>query len=145
MRGSRSSALSCSTIGKCQLTRTTRIPLFCFAQAGTILRGRGAFAPELQAFDAVAYFDAGMDRKDPRASPLYADLRSFPPILIQVGSAEVLLEDATRFAAVAGAAGVAVTLEIWPHMIHAWPLWNARLEPGRRALVSAGAFIQRHL
>src|SRR6476620_5792709 len=57
----------------------------------------------LEELDA-AYLDAGMDRKDPRVSPLYADLRSFPPTLIQVGSAEVLLEDATSFAAVAGAA-----------------------------------------
>jgi epsilon-lactone hydrolase len=38
-----------------------------------------------------------------------------------------------------------VTLEIWPHMIHAWPMWNARLEPGRRALANAGAFIRRWL
>jgi acetyl esterase/lipase len=56
-----------------------------------------------------------------------------------------LLDDATRFAAVAGAADVRVTLEIWPHMIHAWPLWNAHLEPGRRALASAGAFIRDSL
>jgi monoterpene epsilon-lactone hydrolase len=94
---------------------------------------------------ADAYLPAGMDRKDPRVSPLYADLRGFPPILIQVGSAETLLDDATRLAAVAGETDVPVTLEIWPHMIHAWPLWNAHLEPGRRALVSAGAFIRRHL
>jgi acetyl esterase/lipase len=94
---------------------------------------------------AGAYLPAGMDRKDPRVSPLYADLSGFPPVLIQVGSAETLLADATRFAAVAGTADVPVTLEIWQHMIHAWPLWNAHLEPGRRALVSAGAFIQRHL
>jgi epsilon-lactone hydrolase len=94
---------------------------------------------------ADAYLPAGMDREDPRVSPLYADLRSFPPILIQVGSAETLLDDATRFAAVAGAADVPVTLEIWPHMIHAWHLWNAHLEPGRRALVSAGGFIRRYL
>jgi monoterpene epsilon-lactone hydrolase len=94
---------------------------------------------------ADAYLPAGMDRKDPRVSPLYADLKGFPPILIQVGSAETLLDDATRFAAVAGAADVRVTLEIWPQMIHAWPLWNARLEPGRCALASAGAFIRQHL
>jgi len=94
---------------------------------------------------ADAYLPAGMDRKDPRVSPLYADLKGFPPVLIQVGSAETLLDDATRFAAVAGAADVRVTLEIWPQMIHAWPLWNARLEPGRRALASAGAFIRQHL
>jgi epsilon-lactone hydrolase len=94
---------------------------------------------------ADAYLPAGMDRKDPRVSPLYADLNGFPPVLIQVGSAETLLDNATRFAAVAGAADVRVTLEIWPQMIHAWPLWNARLEPGRRALASAGALIRQHL
>jgi acetyl esterase/lipase len=94
---------------------------------------------------AGAYLPAGMDRKDPRISPLYADLNGFPPTLIQVGSAETLLADATRFAEAAGAADVPVTLEIWPHMIHAWPLWNAQLEPGRRALANAGAFIRAHL
>jgi acetyl esterase/lipase len=94
---------------------------------------------------ADAYLPAGMDRKDARVSPVYADLRGFPPMLIQVGSAETLLNDATRLAAVAGAADVRVTLEIWPHMIHAWPLWNAHLDAGRRALASAGAFIRQHL
>jgi acetyl esterase/lipase len=94
---------------------------------------------------ADAYLPAGMDRKDPRISPLYADLKDFPPILIQVGSAETLLDDAVRFAGVAGAADVSVTLEIWPQMIHAWPLWNAHLEPGRRALARAGAFIAEQI
>jgi epsilon-lactone hydrolase len=94
---------------------------------------------------ADAYLPAGTNRKDPRVSPLYANLRGFPPLLIQVGSAETLLDDATRFAAVAGATDVPVTLEIWPHMIHAWPLWNAHLEPGRHALADAGRFIRRHL
>ena len=89
-----------------------------------------------------AYLPAGMDRKDPRVSLLDADLRNFPPMLIQVGSDETLLDDATRVAARAGGADVAVTLEIWPHMIHAWPLWNAHLEDGRRALASAGSFIR---
>ena len=94
---------------------------------------------------ADAYLPAGMDRKDPRVSPLYADFRNFPPILIQVGSEETLLDDSTRLAAQAGAAAVAVTLEIWPHMIHAWPLWNAHLEDGRRALANAGAFIAQQV
>jgi acetyl esterase/lipase len=85
-----------------------------------------------------------MDTKDPRVSPLYADLRNFPPMLIQIGSNETLLDDATRLGARAGAADVAVTLEIWPHMIHAWPLWNAHLEDGRRALTNAGSFVMRH-
>ena len=83
---------------------------------------------------AAAYAPAPLDRKDPLISPLFADLRGFPPTIIQVGSAETLLDDATRFAAAAGAADVHVTLEVWPHMIHAWPLWNARLADGRKAL-----------
>ncbi len=94
---------------------------------------------------ADAYLPSGMDRKDPRVSPLYADLKGFPPILIQIGSNETLLDDATRFASAAGAADVPVTLEIWAHMIHAWHLWNAHLEPGRRALASAGAFVRANL
>jgi acetyl esterase/lipase len=94
---------------------------------------------------ADAYVPAGMDRKDPRLSVLYADLRGLPPTLLQVGSDETLLDDASRFAAAAGAAAVPVTLEIWPHMIHAWPMWNAHLDAGRRALASAGAFIRSHL
>jgi acetyl esterase/lipase len=78
-------------------------------------------------------------------SPLYANLTGLPPVLIQVGSAETLLADATRLAAAAGAADVAVTLEVWPHMIHAWPLWNAHLEPGRQALAEAGTFMKQRL
>ncbi len=91
-----------------------------------------------------AYLPEGMERKDPRVSPLHANLRGLPPMLIQVGSDETLLADATRFASAAGAADVAVTLEVWPHMIHAWPLWNARLEAGREALAHAGEFIRRN-
>lgn len=94
---------------------------------------------------ADAFVPPGTERADPRISPLYADLGELPPMLIQVGSAETLLDDAVRFAAAAGAADTPVTLEIWPHMIHAWPLWNARLEAGRRALATAGAFLRRFL
>jgi len=94
---------------------------------------------------ADAYLPGDMNRKDSRVSPLYADLKGLPPALIQVGSAETLLADATRLAAAEGAADVAVTLEVWPHMIHGWPLWNAHLEPGREALARAGSFMLRHL
>jgi epsilon-lactone hydrolase len=91
---------------------------------------------------AAAYVPAGIDRSDPLISPLFADLHGLPPTLIQVGSAETLLADASRFAAAAGSADIDVTLEIWPYMIHAWPLWNAALSDGRRALARAGDFIR---
>jgi len=94
---------------------------------------------------AADYLDAGTDRNDPRVSPLFADFRNFPAMLIQIGSEETLLDDAIRLAARAGAADVAVTLEIWPHMIHAWPLWNAHLEDGRRTLASAGSLNRAHV
>jgi len=91
---------------------------------------------------ANAYAGAA-DRRDPMISPLFADLHGFPPTLIQVGSAETLLDDAVRFARAAGAVDVPVTLQVWPHMIHAWMMWNAKLAEGREALVQAGAFMRR--
>jgi len=81
----------------------------------------------------AAAFLAGHDPGDPEVSPLYADLAGLPPVLIQVGSSETLLDDAVRVAAALGAAEVRTTLEIWPHMIHAWMLWSARLTAGRAA------------
>ncbi len=94
---------------------------------------------------ASAYLGGKVDVKAARVSPLFADLKGFPPILIQVGSAETLLDDAVRFTGVAGAADVTVRLEIWPHMIHAWPIWNAQLAEGRAALRGAGAFFREHV
>ena len=92
---------------------------------------------------AMAYL-AGTDPANPMVSPLRADLAGLPPLLVQVGSAETLLDDAVRLARRAGAADVRINLEIWPHMIHAWHLWAAQLKDGRRALASAGAFIRAH-
>jgi acetyl esterase/lipase len=94
---------------------------------------------------ATAYVPPATSRNDPLISPLFADLKGFPPVLIQVGSAETLLSDATRLAEAAGSADVDVQLEIWPHMIHAWPVWNAGLEDGRRALENAGAFVRTRI
>ena len=94
---------------------------------------------------ADAYLPPDIDRRDPRVSPLFADLSGLPPTLIQVGACETLLEDSTRFAAAAGAANVPLTLQVWPDMMHAFPMWNAHLEPGRRALAEAGEFIRRQL
>ena len=92
---------------------------------------------------ASAYAPAPIDRGGPLISPLFSDLRGFPPTLIQVGSSETLLDDAVRFARAAGLVDVNVTLQIWPHMIHAWAMWNAKLTEGRQALEQAGEFMRR--
>ncbi len=84
-----------------------------------------------------------IDRRDPLISPLFSDLRGFPPTLIQVGSAETLIDDSVRFARAAALADVNVTLQVWPNMIHAWPMWNAKLAEGRQALKQAGEFMRR--
>ena len=94
---------------------------------------------------ARAFVPSGMAARDPRISVLWSELAGLPPLLVQVGSAETLLDDSLRLARAAGCADVPVTLEVWPHMIHAWPMWNAQLQDGRRALAHAGAFLRRHL
>jgi acetyl esterase/lipase len=84
------------------------------------------------------------DPKAPYASPLYADLRGLPPILILVGTAEVLLDDSTRFAERARAAGVETDIEIWDEMIHIWPFFADLPEAGK-AVERMGAFIRTKL
>ncbi len=96
--------------------------------------------PYLQELVA-AYLGVG-DPRNPLASPLHADLHGLPPLLIQCGSEETLLDDSVRLAGAAGAAGSAVTLEVYPDMIHVWPLFHQEVAAGRRALASAGRFIR---
>ena len=86
---------------------------------------------------------ANHDVYDPLASPLYADLRGLPPMLIQVGTAEMLLDDGRRFAARARATGVDVTLEEYAGMVHVWH-FTYLVEPrARQAVQSIGAFVAR--
>jgi epsilon-lactone hydrolase len=85
------------------------------------------------------------DPRTPLASPLYADLHRIPPMLIQVGSAEVLLDDSLRLAARASAAGVNATLEVWPDMIHVWHSFAAILPEARQAIERIAEFVRTHL
>jgi acetyl esterase/lipase len=84
----------------------------------------------------------GADPRAPLAAPMYADLRGLPPLLIQVGAAETLLDDSTRLAAVAGAQDVRVTMEVWPEMVHVWHLFHPRLSAGRRAITEGAAYVR---
>ena len=86
----------------------------------------------------------GADPRAPLAAPLYADLRGLPPILIQVGDAEVLLDDSTRLAGVAREAGVEVQMDVWDDMIHVWHVFAPILPEGKQAVKQAGDFIKKH-
>jgi len=88
---------------------------------------------------------AGRPAAEPLASPVHAELEGLPPLLIQVGSVEILLDDAVRLARRAGAAGVDVRLEIWPGMPHVWHAFAFMLDEGRQAIESAGAFLKSRL
>jgi monoterpene epsilon-lactone hydrolase len=92
---------------------------------------------------AEGYLGAG-DRRHPKASPLFADLAGLPPMLIQVGSEEVLLSDSTQLAERAGLAQVDVTLRIWPGMIHIWPFF-AMLSAGGKAIAESTAWIKERV
>jgi acetyl esterase/lipase len=83
------------------------------------------------------------DLRSPLVSPLYADLHGLPPILIQVGSVEVLLSDATRFAEKAKEVGVSVTLEVWDGMQHVWQYTASFLPEARQAIRNIGEFAER--
>jgi epsilon-lactone hydrolase len=85
------------------------------------------------------------DPRTPLASPLFADLRGLPPLLIQVGSEEVLLDDATRLAQQACAAGVDATLEVWDSMIHVWHWFLPWLDEAQSAVDKIGAFLRERL
>ena len=88
---------------------------------------------------ATAYL-AGRDPKTPLASPLFADLRGLPPLLIQVGDAEVLLDDAVMLAERAKAAGVDATLEVWDEMVHVWPWFLTMLDEAPAAVDKIAKF-----
>jgi phosphinothricin tripeptide acetyl hydrolase len=80
--------------------------------------------------------------RTPLAAPLYADLSGLPPMLIQVGEAEALYDDAIRLAERAQKAGVDVTLASWPEMFHVWHFFAPMLAEGRKAIEEIGTFIR---
>ncbi len=90
---------------------------------------------------AAAVYLGGADPRSPLASPLFADLNDLPPVLIQVGSDEILLSDSTSFAERAQDAGVEIKLEVWENMQHVWQFAARYLPEARQALGGIGEFI----
>ncbi len=78
---------------------------------------------------------------NPLISPIYADFHNFPPMLIQVGSEEVLLDDARMLAEKAKSAGVDVTLKVWDDLWHVWPALGDLLPESKKAFEEIGEFI----
>jgi monoterpene epsilon-lactone hydrolase len=93
---------------------------------------------------AAAYLN-GADAKTPLASPLFADLRGLPPLLIQVGTEEALYDDTVGIKARAEEAGVEVSAESWGGMIHVWHLFHPILSEGRDAIARIGNFVKGHI
>lgn len=80
--------------------------------------------------------------EEPLASPLFADLDGLPPIMLQVGDAEVLLDDSREFHKKATAAGVDCRLEVWDRMIHVWHTFSSVLPEGEQAIKALGLFLK---
>ena len=99
-------------------------------------------SPDGLMFDARLYLGK-TDPKNPYASPLYADFRGLPPLCIQVGSAEILLDDATRLVKRAKEAGVEVQLDIWEGMIHVFQVFAVMAPEGREGINKIGEFIKK--
>jgi monoterpene epsilon-lactone hydrolase len=94
---------------------------------------------------AKNYLGGQGDPCDPLVSPLYAELRGLPPLLIQVGDRETVLDDSVMLTDLARAAGVDVHLEVWGGMIHVFQMFGAELPEARRAIASIAGFLNQHL
>jgi epsilon-lactone hydrolase len=118
------------------------------ALTGGTIATKAAEDPMVRAADLTLMADAylaGRDAKIPLASPLYADLAGLPPLLLQVGSAEILLDDTVRVAERARRAGVDAELRVWPEMIHVWHAFADLLPEGREAVDEMAAFLEKRL
>ncbi len=118
--------------------------------AGTVKsrRAQEAVDPIFSAntINALAHFSAGAeDLGNPLLSPLYADFRGFPPLRIDVGRDEVLLDDSLLVAEHARAADVPVELTVWDDLWHVFQQFAAILPEGRQSLEQMGSFLRRHM
>ncbi len=94
--------------------------------------------------DARSAYLGARSPSDPRVSPLYADMKGFPPLLVQVGSDDALLNDTLQHAEKARQAGVDVTLQQWPGMTHQWQLFPFWLDDARQSNQKAAEYALQH-
>ncbi len=118
------------------------------ALTGASLKENAAKDPLLDARQlprVTRWYLDGADPRQPAASPVYGDCRGLPPVLIQVGSDEILHDDAVRMTERMRAGGAEATLEIWPRMPHVWHLFAGILPEARRAIGRIGEFLRPFL
>ena len=89
----------------------------------------------------AARYAAKIDLADPKVSPLFTDLSSLPPILVQVGGREVLRDDSLRLAERIEQAGGQIELELWEEMTHAWCAFSPAVPEAAAAMISLGQWL----
>ncbi len=90
-------------------------------------------------------FLAGQDTRDPYASPLYADLAGLPPLYVQAGDWDILVDDAHRLADRARRVGVDIRLDVFPEMLHAHQIWAGNMPEADDAVARIGDYVRQHL
>ena len=91
----------------------------------------------------AANYLASADPRNPYVSPLYGDPAGLPPVLILAGSDEILRDDAVRAAEKLRSANPLSELQVWPQMVHAWPLFAPVMPEARAAIAEIGSFVSR--
>jgi acetyl esterase/lipase len=108
-------------------------------------RGKDPMLTEDELFFCANVYVEDNDPKNPYISPIYADMKDLPPLLIQVGSSELILDDSTRLAENAQSAGVEVILDVWEDMIHVFQSFAPWAPEGKQAIEKIGEFIQKRM
>lgn len=114
---------------------------------GASIQTKAAQDPMVREADLRRYgklYGGNTDLKHPLISPLYGDYRGIPPLLIQVGEAEIILDDSTRVAERAKQAGVQVDLEVWEEMVHVWHIFAKLLPEAQQAIEKLGSYVIAH-
>ncbi len=121
------------------------LDLSCSSGSYSRLAGEDPFLSRAGLLQDAESYLAGSDPKNPLASPLFGNPGSLPPMLIQTGSEEVLIDEITAFTQAAERAGCDITLEVWPEMIHVFHAFSALLPDARLAMDKLAAFISTRL
>jgi len=114
---------------------------------GTSVKTKASRDPMVRETDLRRYaalYAGNADPRNPLISPLHGDYRGLPPLLIQVGEAEIILDDSTRVAERAKQTGVQVDLEVWDEMVHVWHVFAKLLPEGQQAIEKVGSYVSAH-